>query len=169
MSKSQQHHYRILEVTAFCLITLLSTASCSPLVSLAGAALGGLGGGSSGSTPPASGIQGIGAPSLAQNAHTTSPTQNAKPTEQAIHDVLDHMDTQAVRDSCLESLPPEAKLPITECTSRLSCIPGLSRPLMMRACPADLSIAQAGDQTGMQNRSAFAGPAWQWDNRTSGL
>lgn len=142
-----------------CLVVALGTSSCSPAVMLAGAALGSLGGGSSGSTPPASGIQGIGAPSLAQNANTTSPVQNAKPTGEAIRDVLDHADNQSIRESCVESLPPEAKLPVTECTTRLSCIPGVSRALMMRTCPADMTLAQSDTP---QERSKYAGPEWRW-------
>lgn len=163
MTKIMDSKQRIITTIGFCLFITLGAAGCSPLVSLAGAALGGLGNGSSGGAAPASsGIQGLGAPSLAQNARTTSPVQNPKPTEQAIQDVLNHADNQTIRDSCLESLPPEAKLPVSECTTRLSCIPGLSRPLMMRTCPSDTAIEEAAGRSTAQNRSAYAGPVWRW-------
>tara|TARA_R110000787_G_scaffold211281_3_gene321130 strand:+ start:74679 stop:75182 length:504 start_codon:yes stop_codon:yes gene_type:complete len=155
---------RFLNVAGLCLLVTLSTVGCSPLITIAGVALGGLSGGSSGSTPPASGVQGIGAPSLAQNANTTSPVQNHQSTEQAIHEVLNHADNQTMRESCLKSLPPEAKLPVTECTTRLSCIPGVSRPLMMRTCPADTNFAQADAQADIPVRSAYAGQEWRWDD-----
>lgn len=165
MTKVIEPKYRIIAAIGFCVFIALGTAGCLPLVSLAGAALGGLGGGSSGgAAPAASGIQGLGAPSLAQNAHTTSPVQNPKPAEQAIHDVLDHADNQTIREGCLESLPPESKLPVTACTTRLSCIPGLSRPLMMRACPADTAVTDAAGQSDTQNRSTYTGPAWRWED-----
>jgi hypothetical protein len=163
MTPAFGHKLRSIATVGLCLFGVLGTAGCSPLVTLAGAALGGLGNGSSGGAAPASsGIQGLGAPSLAQNARTTSPVQNQKPTEQAIHDVLNHADNQTVRESCLESLPPEAKLPVAECTTRLSCIPGVSRPLMMRNCPADTAIEEAAGRSTAQNRSAYAGPVWRW-------
>jgi hypothetical protein len=164
MTKTFKRERHFVQAAGFCLFAALNTAGCSPLVTLAGAALGG---GSSGSAPAASGILG-GAPTLVQNAHTTSPVQNPKPTEQAIRDVLDHADGQTVRDSCLKSLPPEATLPVTKCTTRLSCIPGLSRPLMMRTCPTDPVVAQSDGQAEITSRSTFAGPAWRWEN-TSGL
>ncbi len=149
-----------------CLLAMAGTAGCSPLVSLAGAALGGTGGGSSGST--GSGVQGIGAPSLAQNANTTSPVQNHKSTEQAIHEVLGHADNQTIRESCLKSLPPDAKLPVTECTTRLTCVPGISRALMMRTCPAETINAQAAGQMDTPLRAQYTGPAWRWSG-TPGL
>ena len=164
MTTAFNRDWHLVRAAGFCLLAGLSTVGCSPLVSLAGAALGG---GSSGSAPAASGIL-AGAPTLAQNTHTRSPVQNQKPTEQAIRDVLDHADNQTVRDSCLKSLSPEATLPVTACTTRLSCIPGLSRPLMMRTCPADPVVAQSDGQAEITSRSTFAGPAWRWKD-TSGL
>lgn len=145
---------------------LLAIAGCSPLVSLAGAALSGTSGGSTGSA--SSGVQGIGAPSLVQNANTRSPVQNHESADQAIHEVLDHAENQTTRESCLKGLPPEAKSPVTECMIRLTCIPGVSRALMMRTCPAETTGTQAGGQMmDAPVRAEYAGPAWRWSN-TSG-
>ena len=159
---------RAMAAVGLCVALTISASGCSPIVTLAGAALGSLGGGASGSAPTASGVQGIGAPSLAQNAHTTSPVQNHKPPEHAIRDVLNHADNQSVRDSCLKQLTPEEGLPVTECTNKLACIPGLSVPLMMRVCPATTSIAQAGGQSDVPDHATYAGPVWRWED-PSGL
>ncbi|MEX0694024.1 MAG: hypothetical protein WD075_06245 [Rhodospirillales bacterium] len=164
MTLAQYPKCRAAAIMGVLLVVALGTAGCLPLVTIAGAALGGIGGGSSGSAPAASGAFGLGTPSLAQNANTKSPVQNIKPTEQVVHDVLNHADNQSVRESCLESLPPEAKLPVSECTTRLTCIPGLSRPLMMRTCPADMTVAQTGEQGHAMSHAPDAGTAWQWDD-----
>ncbi len=156
--------WHLVRAAGLCLFATLSIVGCSPLLTLAAAALSG---GSSGSAPLTSGIFN-GTPSLAQSTRTTSMVQNQKPTEQAIHDVLSHTDNQTISDSCLESLPPDATLPVTKCITRLSCIPGLSRPLMMRTCPANDFIAQSGGQADIKGRSPFAGPPWRWKG-TSGL
>jgi hypothetical protein len=161
MTKTSNRKHRIITTVGICLLAVAGTVACSPLVSLAGAALGGTGVGSAGSA--ASGVQGLGAPSLAQNANTTSPVQNHKSTEQAIHEVLDHADGQKIRESCLKGLPPEAKLPVTECTTRLTCIPGVSRALMMRTCPAESTNAQAVVHLDTPGRAAYTGQAWRWN------
>lgn len=148
-------------LTSVCLIAAIAIAGCSPVVGIASAVLGGLGGGSSRGAPASTGGFGGAASALAQNVDTKSTVQNSKPTEQVFREVLDHADTQTVWDSCVEQLPPEAMLPLTECVIRPACIPGVSRPLQMRTCPIDTTSAPAGLQY-HEAKPVNASPDWSW-------
>ena len=145
-------------IAACCLlgVVLLGSAACAPLLTVAGSMLGGIGGG-------AGKAGGAGPSIMAPMSGTPSSVQNSRSNDHAIRDVLDHSEGQGIRENCLKALPPQDKPPEVHCTLRLTCVPGLNHPLMMRVCPPDLTISETRAPAPSTTKRPALPPSWHWD------
>jgi hypothetical protein len=120
--------------------------SCAPVALLA-ALLGG-GGGSGGGSGHAPGTGALdGSPSA---------IQNGLPADTSVQKALS-LD-QSVKSACVDELPKQAPPPEEGCTTRQTCVPGVSHPILLRMCVGKMAAAQM--------QSVIPSPpsrAWDWD------
>lgn len=137
---------------AFCIVLLTLGGCAGPLVSLAGIALGG--GAPSGDSGAAVGPF-AGAPSSVQNGQST---------DSSVRDVIDHADSQGIKESCLARLPRESRQPLLTCSQRLTCIPGADKPFLLRVCPSHPTATTSLPMgTGTPEEGQPRTPVWSWD------
>lgn len=116
------HNLRILAPVIS--LALFETVGCSPVLPLLGLALG------DGRRPAAVATGPFGgAPTMAQNNNRS---------ENAVRDVLDHVENEQVLPSCRSQLEggQTASFEGEQCSLRPTCLPGQDRPVVMLLCPA---------------------------------